>query len=96
MSKAFHQNIGELHCEQCYSNIPICALCVLSKEHQTHEVVDIMKSFTTKKEAIQRDLQELEKTIFPKYQTAASNIPALKTDARKHSHKLKTALQKQA
>ncbi|XP_078340971.1 uncharacterized protein LOC111109268 [Crassostrea virginica] len=85
--------ICELHCEQC--NIPICALCVLSKKHQTHEVVDIIKSFTTKKETIQRNLQELEKTIFPEYQTAASNIPALKTDARKHSQKLKKALQKQ-
>ena len=85
--------VCELHCEQC--NIPICASCVLSKEHQTHEVVDIMKSFTNKKETIKRDLEELEKTIFPKYQTAASNIPALKTDAREHFHKLKTALQKQ-
>ena len=68
---------------------------MLSKEHQTHEVVDIIKSLTTKKETIQRDLQELEKTIFPEYQTAASNIPALKTDARKHSQTLKTTLQKQ-
>ena len=85
--------ICELHCEQC--SIPICALCVSSKEHKEHEVVDILESLKTKKEAIQRDLQELEKTIFPEYQTAASNIPALKTDARKHSQKLKTALQKQ-
>ncbi|XP_078340532.1 uncharacterized protein LOC111106434 [Crassostrea virginica] len=85
--------ICELHCEQC--NIPICALCVSSKEHKEHEVVDILKSLATKKEVIQRDLQELEKAIFPKYQTAASNITALKTDARKHSQKLKTALQKQ-
>nr|XP_022298044.1 tripartite motif-containing protein 45-like [Crassostrea virginica] len=85
--------ICELHCEQC--SIPICALCVSSKEHKEHEVVDILESLTTKKEAIQRDLQELEKTIFPEYQTAASNIPALKTDARKHSQKLKKALQKQ-
>ena len=54
--------ICELHCEQC--NIPICASCVSSKEHKEHEVVDILESLTTKKEAIQRDLQELEKTIF--------------------------------
>ena len=85
--------ICELNCEQC--SIPICALCVSSKEHKEHEVVDILESLKTKKEAIQRDLQELEKTIFPEYQTAASNIPALKTDARKHSQKLKKALQKQ-
>ena len=85
--------ICELHCEHC--NIPICTLCVSSKEHKEHEAVDMLESLATKKKVIQRDLHELEKAIFPKYQTAASNIPALKTDARKHSQNLKTALQKQ-
>ena len=89
-----HSNkICELHCEQC--NIPICALCVSSKEHKTHEVVDILKSLKTKKEAIKRDLQELEKSIYPQYQEAASNIPVQKTDAGKHSKKLTTELKQQ-
>lgn len=42
--------ICELHCEQC--NISFCAFCVSSKEHQTHEVIDILKSLSSKQEAI--------------------------------------------
>ena len=63
--------ICELHCEQC--NVSIC---VSSKEHQTHEVIDISKSLTSKKEAINRDLLELETFIYPKYQELASNHTA--------------------
>ncbi|XP_078341108.1 uncharacterized protein LOC111109911 [Crassostrea virginica] len=84
--------ICELHCEQC--NIPICALCVSSKAHNAHEVVDIFMILTKRKEAIKRDLQELEQFIYTKYQTAASNIPVQKADARIHSQKLTTILKK--
>lgn len=34
--------ICERYCEKC--TIPICALCVSCKEHQSHDVVDILKS----------------------------------------------------
>ena len=84
--------ICELYCEQC--NIPICALCVSSKGHNAHEVVDIFMILTKRKEAIKRDLQELEQFIYTKYQTAASNIPVQKADARIHSQKLTTILKK--
>lgn len=42
--------VCEIHCEHC--NILICSLCVSSKEHNTHDDIDILKSLTTKKEAI--------------------------------------------
>ena len=84
--------ICELHCEQC--NIPICALCVSSKAHNAHEVVDIFMILTKRKEAIKRDLQELEQSIYTKFKTAASNIPVQKADARIHSQKLTTILKK--
>ena len=48
--------ICELHCEQC--NIPICSLCVSSREHKSHQIVDISKSLTTKKEAIKRNFEK--------------------------------------
>lgn len=46
--------ICEHFCEQC--NIPICAFCVSSGEHQTHNVVDILKSIESKKYILQKYL----------------------------------------
>ena len=44
---------------------------------------------------MQKDLQDLEKSIYPKYQEAATNIPVQRADVNKRSQKLKTALDKQ-
>uniref|UniRef100_K1P7Z4 Tripartite motif-containing protein 3 n=1 Tax=Magallana gigas TaxID=29159 RepID=K1P7Z4_MAGGI len=82
----------DLHCEQC--NIPICLECVSSGEHLGHKQVGILKKLDTKREALKKDLQELENTIYPKYQEIASNIPVQKTDLNKNSKKLTTALNK--
>ncbi|XP_078341480.1 uncharacterized protein LOC144627701 [Crassostrea virginica] len=85
--------ICDLHCKQC--DIPVCILCISSGEHEQHKKEDISKTLALKKEKIKEELQELEKMIYPKYKEAATNIPVLKTDARKHHKKLTTALKKQ-
>ncbi|XP_052710688.1 uncharacterized protein LOC128185056 [Crassostrea angulata] len=82
----------DLHCEQC--NIPICVECVSSGEHLGHKQVGILKILDTKREALNKDLQELENTIYPKYQEIVSNIPVQKADLNKNSKKLTTALDK--
>ncbi|XP_052681792.1 uncharacterized protein LOC128162586 [Crassostrea angulata] len=83
----------ELHCEQC--DIPICAECISSGKHSGHKQVDIFQRFENKTETLQRDLQELEKSIYPKYKEIASNIPVQKSDLSKNSQKLTTAIDKQ-
>ncbi|XP_052681777.1 uncharacterized protein LOC128162568 [Crassostrea angulata] len=83
----------ELHCEQC--DIPICAKCISSGKHSGHKQVDIFQSFENKTEILEKDLQELEKSIYPKYKKSASNIPVQKTDLSKNSQILTIAIDKQ-
>nr|XP_022308212.1 uncharacterized protein LOC111114220 [Crassostrea virginica] len=83
----------ELHCEQC--DIPICTSCISSGKHIGHKQLEIFADFESKKEVLRRDLQELEKSIFPKYQESAAIIKTQKTDQLKHSQKLTSELNKQ-
>ena len=78
-------NTCELHCKHC--NIPICALCVSSGDHDQHKKV-IFKNISSKKQLIEKDLQELKKIICPEFQKAAEKIPAQKTGVKQHSLKL--------
>nr|XP_022333229.1 uncharacterized protein LOC111130443 [Crassostrea virginica] len=80
-------------CSTC--NIPVCPQCVASSEHEQHKKEDILTLFETKRKLMQKDLQDLEKSIYPRYQEAATNIPVQRADVNKHSQKLTTALDKQ-
>lgn len=80
----------ELHCEQC--KIPICIQCVSSAVHRGHEFVDLVKAHVFKKEFIRRDLQELEKSIFPQHKQLAFMVSLQKTDMNENSRKLKKTI----
>nr|XP_022301440.1 uncharacterized protein LOC111109560 [Crassostrea virginica] len=80
-------------CEEC--NALICATCNSSKEHKHHKKDDILKVVTKKEKLIRKDLQELEKSITPMYQEAATNIPVQRAYARNNSKKLTTDLDEQ-
>nr|XP_022309168.1 tripartite motif-containing protein 3-like [Crassostrea virginica] len=83
----------ELQCEQC--DIPICSSCISSGKHIGHKQMDIFEYFESKKESLRRDLDELEKSILPKYQESAAIIKTQKTDQLNHSQKLTAELNKQ-
>ncbi|XP_078331533.1 uncharacterized protein LOC111105275 [Crassostrea virginica] len=80
-------------CTTC--NIPVCPLCVASSEHEQHKKEDILTLFETKRELMLKDLQDLEKCIYPRYQEAATNISVQRADVNKRSQKLTAALDKQ-
>lgn len=80
----------ELHCEQC--DIPVCVQCVSSKKHKAHDVVDIFSYLESKNKALQADLDELGKSIYPKYQEIASSFPAQRADLQRNTEKLISAI----
>ena len=80
-------------CTEC--NIHICSHCVASGEHEEHTKEDILKIFEIKRELMQKDLQDLEESIYPRFQEAAINIPVQRADVKQHSQKLTTALDRQ-
>ncbi|XP_065937055.1 tripartite motif-containing protein 2-like [Magallana gigas] len=84
--------ICELYCEQC--GVPICATCASSEEHNDHKFIEITKTMDNKKEIIQTNLRELEKSIYLKYQEIASIITDQKSALNENSQKLTTEIDK--
>nr|XP_034334628.1 E3 ubiquitin-protein ligase TRIM71-like [Crassostrea gigas] len=82
----------ELHCEQC--DIPVCVHCVSSESHKYHKLVDIYTNYEKKREDLRKDLQELIKSLSPKYQEIANQITVQKADLSKNSEKMTTAIDK--
>ncbi|XP_065930173.1 tripartite motif-containing protein 3-like [Magallana gigas] len=84
--------ICELYCEQC--DIPICVQCTSSTEHQGHTFVYIVNILEKQKSVLQKDLQELERLIFPKYQEIASIIPVQRATLNVSSQKIASYISK--
>ena len=87
-----YPQICELRCKEC--NIPICASCV-SPDHEHHQTEAILKYLSDKMELIEKDLSELDKSIFPEYKKCANDLINKKKDVRNNSEELKTNLMKQ-
>lgn len=85
--------ICEMFCEDC--NVSMCDKCDSSGEHKKHKQVDILKRFEFKKEDLQTDFQELQKSIYPIYQEIASYVALQKANVYQNSQKLTTVLNNQ-
>ncbi|XP_056022746.1 tripartite motif-containing protein 2-like [Ostrea edulis] len=75
----------ELYCEKC--DIPVCSTCVSSGKHKGHDLSDILKNISSKTQGLQKDLEELEIRVYPKYEEIVSDIQTekarLDTDYKK-------------
>lgn len=80
----------ELYCEDC--DVPICILCITSQRHKTHDVVHLQDIYEVQKDKLNRDLQELRFSIYPKYQKYASEISKQKANIEKNTNKLNALL----
>ncbi|XP_048768498.2 E3 ubiquitin-protein ligase TRIM71-like [Ostrea edulis] len=83
----------ELYCEKC--DIPVCSTCVTSGKHKGHDVSDVQKKLSSKTQEVQKDLEELETRIYPRYEEIVSDIRSQKTELETNCRKLTTAADQQ-
>lgn len=50
----------------------MCNTCFFLKKHRCHKFIEISKNNDSKREIIQKDLQKLEKSSYPKLEQIAS------------------------
>ncbi|XP_048741388.2 E3 ubiquitin-protein ligase TRIM71-like [Ostrea edulis] len=78
----------ELYCEKC--EIPVCSTCV-SDKHRGHILCDVLKKLGSKTQSLQRDLEELESIIYPRYEEIASIVQTEKSEFKTNYGKLTRA-----
>ncbi|XP_056008520.1 E3 ubiquitin-protein ligase TRIM71-like [Ostrea edulis] len=78
----------EMYCEKC--SIPVCLTCVTSGKHKGHEISDILEKLSAKTEILQKDLEELETRIYPRYEGMTSDVETEKAELERKYGKLTT------
>lgn len=67
---------------------------VSSSDHLGHIQVEISKIIETKKEILQKDLNDLKNIVYPKYQQFAYDLHVQKANLNRNSQRLVTAISK--
>ncbi|XP_056007726.1 E3 ubiquitin-protein ligase Midline-1-like [Ostrea edulis] len=83
----------EMYCESCH--IPVCSTCISSGKHKGHDISDILEKLGSKKQRIQKDLEELEKKIYPRYTDISSAVQTEKAEVETNYGKLATIADQQ-
>ncbi|XP_048749991.2 uncharacterized protein LOC125661889 [Ostrea edulis] len=76
------------YCEKC--DIPVCSTCVSSSKHEGHDISDILEKLNAKTESLQKDMDELETRIYPRYEEMASRVQTEKAELEANYGKLTT------
>ncbi|XP_056008529.1 E3 ubiquitin-protein ligase TRIM71-like [Ostrea edulis] len=83
----------EMYCEKC--DVPVCSTCVTSGKHKGHDISDVLEKLSAKTESLQKDLEELESRIYPRYEEMASDVQTEKSELETKYGKLTTAADQQ-
>nr|XP_022293307.1 uncharacterized protein LOC111103949 isoform X1 [Crassostrea virginica] len=75
----------EVFCHDCQT--PVCVMCCIGP-HQGHHAVELNKIIAQKKQEIQKETEEIESKLIPKYQEADTNIKIEISKATTHYAKL--------
>ncbi|XP_056008487.1 E3 ubiquitin-protein ligase TRIM71-like [Ostrea edulis] len=81
------------YCKKC--DLPVCSTCVSSSKHEGHDISDILEKLSTKTESLQKDLDELETKIYPRYEEMASDVHTEKVELETNYGKLTTIADQQ-
>ncbi|XP_056004209.1 uncharacterized protein LOC125660919 [Ostrea edulis] len=81
------------YCEKC--DIPVCSTCVSSSKHEGHDTSDILEKLCAKTESLQKDLDELETRIYPRYEEMASDVQTEKVELETNYGELTTIADQQ-
>ncbi|XP_056003579.1 uncharacterized protein LOC125663202 [Ostrea edulis] len=79
----------ELHCEKC--DIPVCITCVSSGKHEGHTLSEFLEKLSGKTKSLEKDLEELETSIYLQYEEMASSVQTEKAELEANYMKLTTA-----
>nr|XP_022297459.1 uncharacterized protein LOC111106882 [Crassostrea virginica] len=90
---ATHRNEDcKYQCKDC--NIYVCYECVVSNQHQGHQYSKLEEMFTALKTQIEKDEDELENLILPKYEEIAVDVESEIASLDGEYEKLTTAMSK--
>nr|XP_022297460.1 probable E3 ubiquitin-protein ligase MID2 [Crassostrea virginica] len=90
---ATHRNEDcKYQCKDC--NIFVCFECVVSNQHQGHQYSKLEKMFTALKTQIEKDEDELENLILPKYEEIAEDLQSQIASLDGEYEKLTTEMSK--
>eukprot|EP00105_Crassostrea_gigas_P042227 XP_019926375.1 PREDICTED: uncharacterized protein LOC105336736 isoform X2 [Crassostrea gigas] len=64
--RTHQQKNCDLLCKNC-NNLFVCSSCTASEQHRGHIFVDVTEVYKTKKNNIERDTEEIDNLISPKY-----------------------------
>ncbi|XP_056004210.1 E3 ubiquitin-protein ligase TRIM36-like [Ostrea edulis] len=81
------------YCEKC--DISVCSTCVSSSKHEGHDISDILEKLSAKTESLQKDLDELETKIYPRYEEMASGVQTEKAELETNYGELTTIADQQ-
>ncbi|XP_078341695.1 uncharacterized protein LOC144627779 [Crassostrea virginica] len=89
-----HQNkICECQCKDC--NVFVCTHCTASSQHYGHKFLHLEELFTTSKNCIQNDREELNNTIIPMYEEIVHELEMQIASLDGEYKKLTTEMSKQ-
>ncbi|XP_048748980.2 uncharacterized protein LOC125661144 [Ostrea edulis] len=83
----------ELHCENC--DIHVCIKCVSSGKHEGHKLSEFPEKLSVKTQSLQKDLEELETRIYPRYEEMTYDVQTERADIETYYGKLKTAAEEE-
>ncbi|XP_056004049.1 pyrin-like [Ostrea edulis] len=81
------------HCGDC--DIPVCITCVSSGKHKGHTLSEFLEKLNSKTQSLQKDLEELETRIYPRYEKMASDVQTEKAEIETNYGKLTTTAEQE-